>query len=686
MIRHGLFALAALLASASFAAEVHINRDDWGIAHITAPDWTSAAWARGFAEAEDRLDQIYTNYRTAIGRMAEVDGERWVDQDFTQRMWRHEAIARAWVKGTSGEPALAEIVAYQNGVRAFLAAHPERRSRYALELEPHLAVALLRAVIFHWPERELAGDLGRSLPGRAPYSNEWAVAPARTAFGGAMLLIDPHLPWDGPVRFYEHHVAVGDERLCGFGIVGAPGVGLGHNRRVAWAMTTGGPDTGDIFVLDRNPNNRDEYLHDGSYRKVESETVKIAVRQRDGTMKTVERTVQRTLHGPALRETADKIYAARTTYADTAGLAVEMRAINHARNMHEFMDALGMLQLMAQNVMGADANGNIFYLRNGRTPVRPEGFNWSRAVPGGTTATAWLGVHPPGDLLRIVNPKTGYMQNCNISPGMMAHVPLVDPNDYPAYIYNDDPNRTNSRGLRAVELLRSATALTRDAGEAIALDVTLPEIPRVRALLSRMQTDGLDAGARKLYDLVFAWDGAVSRDSVGATAFRYFAEACGRAGLAADPVGLSRIGSLTSEQAAVARQALSDAAARLQRDHGSLEVPWGKTHRVERGGSWPVGGSSFGGWTTLRAMDYDARDGRAVGAGGQSHTMLVCFFPDGVRSWSVTPFGVSDDPKSPHYNDQTRDLFSPRKMKPTWFDPAELSSHVEHSQTLSTTP
>ncbi len=34
---------------------------------------------------------------------------------------------------------------------------------------------------------------------------------------------------------------------------GVPSIGLGHNANVAWAMTTGGPDTADIYELKLKP-------------------------------------------------------------------------------------------------------------------------------------------------------------------------------------------------------------------------------------------------------------------------------------------------------------------------------------------------------------------------------------------------------------------------------------------------
>ena len=70
-------------------------------------------------------------------------------------------------------------------------------------------------------------------------SNEWAVRPERTKDGCAILLIDPHIPWDEEFRFYEFRAHAGEYNVSGFGPLGTPVVGLGHNNHVGFTCTTG---------------------------------------------------------------------------------------------------------------------------------------------------------------------------------------------------------------------------------------------------------------------------------------------------------------------------------------------------------------------------------------------------------------------------------------------------------------
>ena len=78
------------------------------------------------------------------------------------------------------------------------------------------------------------------------------------------------------------------------------------------------------------------------------------------------------------------------------------------------------LQFMAQNIMIGTVDGDIYYVRNGRVPIRPKGCDSSKPMPGATGACEWRGIHPFDDLVQITNPPQGYMQNCNVSPNLLT--------------------------------------------------------------------------------------------------------------------------------------------------------------------------------------------------------------------------------------------------------------------------
>lgn len=677
VIRMGLASwilMTTMLAFAGKANDVTIRRDRWGVPHIFAATLQDGAYGLGYAQAEDRLEQICDNYRLAAGRMAEVKGASWVEQDWQQRLAGHEAVCRRRYAELPTE-VRASCEAYQEGVRAFLAEHPDKRLPKIEPMEPWMVPAVLRMLIFHWPVGQAMRELGLRDQTHF-FSNQWAVRPERTANGAAMLLIDPHVPWDGPFRFYEFRMHAGGHDFSGFGPVGTPLFAVGHNAFLGWACTTGGPDTTDIYVEQIDPANPKRYRYDDGWREISGEQVTIAVKGAPA----VVRTLEHSHHGPILLREGNKAFAMACPYLDQIDVVTELYRAMTARNLAEFDAALGMCQLMEQNVMYADVEGNIRYVRTGRVPIRPPGFDFLKPVPGNTSKSEWLGIHSMKDLVQVLNPPTGYLQNCNIGPDMMARGLRLDRSAYPSYIYHEGPGATNTRGRRAVELLEAHPKLTITEAMAIALDTHADGCEGWQSAIRRAvhgvdmtkRRKGVDPDTlKKAVETLLAWDGMMDQQSSGATLYRGLR-------VVAEEHHFRRDG---SNEALI--DALAETLAWLKTNYGTAEVAYGQVHRIRRGeSSWPVSGGESGGGSTLRAISSSLRGKTYLGHDGQNWTQLVEFRPGAVHSWSATPYGESDDPASPHYTDQAEKLFSPGRLKPTWFQPAELEGNVESSKVL----
>lgn len=675
-------ALAGELAPGPGAArggDIVIQRDRWGVPHIFAETLADGAYGLGFAQAEDRLEQLFANYRQAAGRAAEVGGANLVEQDFQQFFDGHEAVCRRRYPELPGEVRqLCE--AFQEGINAYVAQHPEKLPFNSLEMEPWMIPALARMLVFNWPKGAAAKELARrdgKTDAKFPlFSNQWAVRPERTAEGAGFLLIDPHVPWDGPFRFYEFRLHAGGQDLSGFAPVGTPFLGLGHNAFLGWACTTGGPDTTDVYVEQMDPANPKRYRYDGGWRELSTETV--AIRVKGG--KPVERTLERSHHGPiALRE-GNRAYAVACPYFDQIDLVTQLYRMMTARDLAGFEAALAMCQFQEQNIMYADVAGNIRYVRTGRVPVRPRGFDFSRPVPGHTSESEWQGLHSFADLVQFLNPPSGYLQNCNIGPDTMARGLVLDRSRYASYLVNCAPGVSNSRGRRAVELLEGHPRLTVEEAMAIALDTHAEGCEHwqgaLRRALQKVPLESPRAGVeaatlRRCADQLLTWNGFMDQGSAAATLYRGWRLVAADRKLGAD------------SPAPALLDALADTAAWLAKHHGSVEVPYGQVHRLRRGDqSWPVSGGDSGGGMTLRAISAEMDGTAFYGHAGQNWLQLVQFRPDGVRSWTLTPYGQSDDPASPHYADQAEKLFSRSELKPSCFQPAELESHLASTQVL----
>ncbi len=694
-----LVPFAAQSKTAPAGDEATIYRDEYGIPHVFAPTLEAASFAVGYAQAEDRLEELLMNYRRANGTMAEIAGPDSYRSDLIQRMWRHSDISREKYNDVSPK-IRAGIEAYIDGVKAFMREHPEQVPKWAQEIHPWDVIALGRYIIWGWPLGEAGGDLQRGgiPPDPAAYrgSNEMLIAPSRTAMNAPIAVIDPHLSWYGEFRFYEVRIYAGDYNVSGVSILGVPYPALGHSRFCSVAMTTGGPDTADVYEEELNPANPRQYRYDGKWRDMQIRKEKIGVKKGDAIdWREVE--IEFTHHGPVVAHKDGKAYSMAISYANEVGLTDQGYEMMMAKNLDEMKRALGHLQLMSQNIMVATVQGDIYYQRTGRVPIRAKGVDPSKPIPGNTSATEWQGIHPMSDLVQITNPPDGYMHNCNVTPfGMMKDSPLV-PEKYIPYIYN--ASRTSPRHQRAemmTELLDAAKKVTLEDAINIAFS---PQVyhaelwqARLKAAWENAQpgdaasvpSEGDSAGAMEVYDLIQKWDRRSDADSEGALAFYAF-----KKGLGTDLARQVEVPADITDSQLIA--GVVKASEWLKATFGSSRVPYGKYFRVGRKGgdrTFPVGGGSLQGgannvgMATPRAISFGPVGKEMVGAGGQTSTQIVVM-SNPPKSYAIIPLGESDHKESGHWDDQAEKLFSKSKAAPTYFlDKTELMKHVTAKKVL----
>ncbi len=651
-------ALLPLAAALLLRGEkVEILRDEFGVPHIFASTAAGAAYGSGYAQASDRLEELMRNFRKAEGTMAEVFGEQWFRHDWRQRLWGHRRIARERYPEISPK-VRAIIEAYIAGIRKYMAEHPERVPAWAVQPEPWHVVAFGRFTIWGWPEGEAAGDLRRAgiPPDPLPYSgsNQMLIAPSRTALGAPIAIIDPHLSWYGETRYYEMRIYGGELAYVGGARLGLPFPTLGHGRHCSVAMTTGGPDTSDVYE-ERIENGR--YRFKDEWRALERFPEKIGVTV-DGRIEWRQLTVEATHHGPVWIRHNDKSYSMATPYAGEVRLVEQAHAMVTAKNLAEMKRALAMRQYMAQNIMVGTVDGDIYYLRNGRVPIRPKGCDPSRPQPGWTGECEWVGLHALEDLVQILNPPHGYMQNNNISPfAMMKDSPLV-PEKYAErpYLYNAGRTPPHQRAAMTLEQLHNNANVTLEQ----ALDFAFsPEIHQAALWQRRI---GQAAPSSEFARALAGWNRRTDADSRPALGFYLFKMALGAHARAVEPPA-----ALDDEQI---RSALASAEARLGAEFPPDAV-WGTLFRVGREGSprtFPVSGGNVAeaGMATPRNIGFRKSGSQMVGTGGQSMTTIVALTRP-PQSFMVIPLGESDHKDSPHFDDQAEKLFSKSRAKPTWF-------------------
>ena len=179
----GALALCLCLSAASSAelpgqgedqGKIVLYRDTWGVAHIYAPTVEGGLYAMGWAQAEDRPEQLLLNLLMGIGEYAGAVGEEGVAVDLRSRMFDHYAIAKR------GFPALrpelrSGITRVRRRHQRLLRRASRRRAgwwRRGRAVDEAMILASGRMFLFNWSIDEAYGDLKRagiepSLRGRA---------------------------------------------------------------------------------------------------------------------------------------------------------------------------------------------------------------------------------------------------------------------------------------------------------------------------------------------------------------------------------------------------------------------------------------------------------------------------------------------------------------------------------------
>ncbi len=690
-----LLAISVVAAAPSARADeaTTIHRDEFGIPHVFAPTLEDACYAVGYAQAEDRLEELLKNYRRANGTMAEVFGPSFLQDDVMQRLMRHAEISRNRYAQVSLK-VRGVIESYQRGVKQFMKEHPDQVPSWAQEIHPWDAIAFGRHIIWNWPVGESIHDMEHAgikfSPGPYLGSNQMLIAPSRSASKVAVAIIDPHVSWYDAIRFYQVRVYTPEYNAAGVCLLGMPLPTLGHSRYCSVAMTTGGPDTSDSFELEVNPANPLQYRHDGRWRDMTLVGVDVGVKEGEK----VERKAMKFPYshlGPIVARQDGRAYTATIPYTNEVGLADQSYEMFKARNLGEMKLALSRLQLMSQNVMVATVQGDVYYVRNGRVPIRARGTEAHLPIAGSESSNEWVGIHPFEDLLQIENPACGWMQNCNCSPSAMIKQggpPASLYADRP-YLYNERDDRVRHQRSEMVnDLLDAAHDVTAETALEIAFSTQVWHAElwqaRLKDAWENAATDADKGGDPGLvYNQIADWNRRSDPDSIGAMAYYQFKTALG----GEDAKQTEPPPSVTD---AALVEAVRKGAGTLKTMFGEVEVPFGRYFRVGRRGgdrTWPVGGGSFRdvAMATPRAVSFDpSADGKQmIGRTGQTATQVV-IMTDPPESYSINPLGASDHKESGHFDDQAEKLFSKGKAVQTYFlRPDELMKHVTSSKTLN---
>lgn len=677
--------------------DVRILRDTWGVPHIFGKTDADAAYGLAYAHAEDDFLTMQQSLLAARGRLASVYGPKAAPNDYMVRLLRiWEAIDAKYETDLS--PRTRDLVeGYAAGASRYGELHPDEvLSDDLLPITGKDIVAgfVHKVPLFFGLDKALqevtgpqrvgevsegpadeAGDAEVSFLAPEPGtpergSNAFALAPSRSADGWTRLNVNSHQPWTGPVAWYEAHVHSEEGwDMVGGVFPGAPFVLHGHNRNLGWAHTVNHPDLIDIYVLTVDPENPDRYEVDGEWVDFEKSTARLKVKLFGPFSWTFKREVLHSIFGPALR-TEHGVYAIRYSNMEDIRYVEQAYRMNKAGNFQEWNEAMSMLAMPMFNTVYADREGNIHYVYNGALPIRAEGYDWSKYLPGNTRRTLWTEYLPYDKLPSVHNPASGFVINCNGSPFFTTvEGQNPDPAGFsPAFgIETFSPNRE----LRAMKLFEDDDSITHDEFFAYKFDMDYDP----RSAHARLVRRILDAPApedemlRQCVDVLRAWDLRTNPENTSAALAILTTQPIVypwemRKNLA-DEVPMEELW-----------DSLRSAGNELLRYHDRLDPAWRDVNRLNRG---KVDLGVGGGPDILHAVYGNGPvKGRLSGRGGDSYVIIAEWDPQGkVSGQSIHQFGSATlDAASPHYADQSP-LFVERKLKKIWFDEADIRANLE---------
>ena len=679
----------------STPAVAKIHRDTYGVPHIFADTEEAAYYALGVAMCQDASRRVFASLRIGVGLAAEVEGKPALNWAFLARQLRvKETAEQAWSQ--SSDRLKRNLTAFCAGLNDYRKEHSEE-CKNALPANPVQVLAWGKFVLI-MPGMGIANiDANNTLASSdqpefdTSHSNTWVVGPARTASKAPLVLIDPHWPAQGPLSFYEVHMHAGCLDVGGFMVPGFPFVVLGYTPGVAWSFTAGGADSADAFELQLNPENPDQYLWDGEWRDMEVITEEIPVI--DGNSIRMESARFRyTVHGPVFKEKNGRFFAAALCGWRDTRHAEQFWRMNLARTRDQLMEAMELDQLPWFNFCYGTAEGDFGYIQLGCCPIRPVRPGEFLALDGTTSKTLWQGVVALAQLPQVHNPTTGFVQSCNTSADQTTTGLKMKAEDFPpGVLFGHYGAKWRGRGTRSLEVLSKAKDFTLTDATNLAFDTfTLATRFWQQPLMvayDRYREEIVNAPREldQAAEAVREWNGLITKESIGATLFRFWRMAYAEKYPAALGEEQADTFPKTEKEQRDAATALVSAVKKLQKYHTSALVPWGEILRLRRSNiDLPLDGDA--GLNNSECMRSTGTgvlnpEGKFIFRGGQVVTTVVKL-TEPIEAYSVVPYGQSLKPTSIHYSDQMP-LYSEAQMRPAWHLWDQLQGHIELTETVS---
>jgi len=663
---------SAAQLSAMMAAEakynVRIQRDTYGVPHISGPRDADVAFGLGFAHSEDDFATIQETALTSRGQLAAVTGKHGAVTDYIARLLQvRETVDSGYDKLPADVRQVVE--AYADGVNYYAALHTAQAAPGMLPLTGKDVVSgfVFKTPFFYGLDSTLA-KLNAPADGpnkKLPVgSNGIAIAPSRSADGATRLLVNSHQPYSGVVAWYEAVLDSGEGwHVAGGFFPGSPFMLHGHNAHLGWANTVNKPDLIDVYRLTLNPANDNQYKLDGQWKDFQVTDAALKVKVFGPITWTVHKPVLRSVFGPVMK-TSQGVFAIRYAGMGEVRQVEQYYRLDKAKDLAEWRAAMGLQALPSINYIYADEKGNIGYVYNAQFPNRKAGVDWSGVLPGDRSDLIWNGYLPFSQTPQIWNPKSGFVFNSNNTPfDATAPADNLKPAAFPASM-GVQTDMTN-RAYRVEETFGADPKITAEKFAAYKFDLAYSKRSKVAGVVAELVA--LDpqgyADFAHAQQILKGWDLKTDVHN----------RATALAILTAQPVLTAR----EKGEPVDLRATLTASIKTLKTHFKRLDPEWGELNRIRRGHDVDL--AIDGGPDTYRAVyGKPQENGTLTAMAGDTYIMFVTWDAHGqLSSQSIHQFGSATSvPDSPHYADQTK-MFVAMKLKPVWFTADQLKGHVE---------
>jgi acyl-homoserine-lactone acylase len=603
--------------------------------------------------------------------LAQYQGKKGASIDYIIHLLRIPELVEAKYESDLS-PAFKKLLeGYAAGLNAYAAAHPKEvllKKAFPVTPKDMVQYSVLQLCVLSGADKALSSIFGGTVPLLENYktagSNAFAFNSAKTIDGQVYLDINAHQPLEGPVAFYEAHLNSEDGwNIIGANFPGAPCILHGCNEYLGWAHTVNAPDKLDVYQLEMNPKNKLQYKFDGKWETLEVKTAPLKVKVA-GVIAPLGKKAYWSKYGPTIITPRGVFSIRMPAQMDIRGLE-QWYAFNKAKNFTEFKSALNMLAIPGYNIVYADRYDTIFYISNGRIPVRDKSYNWKTTLPGNTSKTLWTDLHPLSNLPQVLQPKSGYVYNTNHSP---FHSTEGTDNPLVKDITMGYETLENNRSMRFDELIQPLNKVSYEDFKRIKFDRQFPssfyypsKIDTVFLLNSIEFPDIAD-----IITQLGNWNRNSDAESIGAGTF-FFVQAAANKNKA---LYLQN----KSISKTLAAQLLREAKQTMLKDFGKTNIALGEVQKLVRG----TKEIPLPGLPDVLAPMYSVpyKDGKWKGNQGDAYIELVRFTKDGPQIESLNVYGASAKKDSPHYTDQM-EMFTRQQTKKMTLNKAEVYKNAK---------